>query len=853
VPARKILPLHHVRSVPTRLGRAKSPAVRRAYVLTRGVVRRVANAVTPLQLGWVGWVRKAHWLDDATFEISGWAFERGMNFAQYTPQIRVRLRSFGQPDIEAEVTRVDEPQANASVRDLELDYSAAGFVARFSLADAIRLAGSGRRSWRVVITVSCGNRSTTGTLVRRVRFASSEHLLARTFNGVQVLPQWAKGRGLSFAVSRPAALATDCTVEGRRVAADLTLNGISFDHAELVSPQATVRMTGSAIEGGRVRVTGELPPIDPNGASSLLDPDEDEGIFSVDFGEKTEPVLTVRMFAVDTRGKRYPVASVLDQAKGSQNHLPLPYPGPDGTLRLRDTEAMVLVEGVDLEKGPKPRVRLRGRALGAPVDALKLTLAGPRARRKLTVTSTPDGGFEAVADWLGSQWGQPLSAPPLGQYTVRATNARGRFVRVAAAVGLIEDAPRIVDFDEQDFRCLLGLGGGRRLVLVIQPLVRPAELGPVKQMQLAQHYQRVGVPIIDQFYFEAFGGAAATCNPLALDREVARRFPNARRVWGVTNASVAVPEGATKVVRGTQAWWEARETSRRLIVNEWLTRPGMGKTTLGKRNFLRNPGQIVLQTWHGSMFKKIGLDRHTTDLVVRRELLAERANWSLLLSQNPHSSEIFRKAYDYSGPVWEEGYPRNDSLFTGDRAAMRRSLGIADDEIAVLYAPTWRENRTEMVMFLELERLMADLGPGYRLLLRGHSRTKKFGADVLLPGVLDVTSYPNIADLYLAADSLITDYSSVMFDFSVTGRPMMFYVPDIDEYRGELRGVYFDLEEAAPGPLLHTQEQVVAAVSSAAQDAPLYAQKYEQWRARFNPFDDGHSSERVIDRLLALD
>mgnify|MGYP002134939132 CR=1 FL=1 len=83
---------------------------------------------------------------------------------------------------------------------------------------------------------------------------------------------------------------------------------------------------------------------------------------------------------------------------------------------------------------------------------------------------------------------------------------------------------------------------------------------------------------------------------------------------------------------------------------------------------------------------------------------------------------------------------------------MRRSLGIADDEIAVLYAPTWRENRTEMVMFLELERLMADLGPGYRLLLRGHSRTKKFGADVLLPGVLDVTSYPNIADLYLAAD-----------------------------------------------------------------------------------------------------
>jgi CDP-glycerol glycerophosphotransferase (TagB/SpsB family) len=116
--------------------------------------------------------------------------------------------------------------------------------------------------------------------------------------------------------------------------------------------------------------------------------------------------------------------------------------------------------------------------------------------------------------------------------------------------------------------------------------------------------------------------------------------------------------------------------------------------------------------------------------------------------------------------------------------------------------------------------------------------------------VLDVTSYPNIADLYLASDALITDYSSVMFDFSVTGRPMMFFVPDIEEYRGELRGVYFDLEDAAPGPLLHTQPEVVAAVRTIEADVPLYATKYEAWRQRFNAHDDGHSSERVIDRLL---
>ncbi len=852
---RKILPLRHLKTIPTWLGRAKNPAVRRTYGVVRTAVRRVANAVTPLQIGWVGVLRTAHWLDDATFEISGWAYERGMDFTREAPRIRVRLRSFGQPDIEAQVTRVDEPQANTGVKDIQLDYTPAGFVARFDLSDLIRLGRLQRRTWRVVISVSGGGRAMTGTLVRRTRFGSAEHLFSRTFEGIQVLPRWAKGPGLSFEVARPAALATTCTVQERRVSADLTLSGIRFSHAEMVSPQATVPMTSTALPGGRVRVEAVLPPIDPAGATSLLDPEEDEGMFSPEFGEATRPVLSVRLDVVDARGGRHQVASVLDQSWELEppDQLPLPYPGPDGTLRLRDTEAMLLVTEVDVETGAEPRVRVRGRALGDARNGIELALIGPRARRPLSLAIEPDGTFEAVGAWLGSQWGQPASPPPLGQYPLRAGGPDGRWLRVAAAPGMVADVPRVVDFDELGFRCLIGLGGGRRLVLVIQTLLRPQETGPVKQMELARRYQSPDTPIVDQFYFEAFGGAAATCNPLALDREVARRLPEARRIWGVTNASVVVPEGAIKVVRGTEAWWRARETSRYVIVNEWLTRPGMGKTTLGKRNYMRMPGQIVLQTWHGTMFKRIGLDRHTTDLVVRRVLLAERDNWSLLLSQNPHSTEIFRRAYEYDGPIWEEGYPRNDSLHTGDRQAIRRKLGIGDDEIAVLYAPTWRENRTEMVTFLELERLMADLGAGYRLLLRGHSRTKKFGADVHLPGVLDVTSYPNIADLYLAADALITDYSSVMFDFSVTGRPMMFFVPDIEEYRGELRGVYFDLAEAAPGPLLHTQDEVVAAVTTIEQDAPLYAEKYRAWQERFNSHDDGRSAERVIDRLLAME
>ena len=276
-----------------------------------------------------------------------------------------------------------------------------------------------------------------------------------------------------------------------------------------------------------------------------------------------------------------------------------------------------------------------------------------------------------------------------------------------------------------------------------------------------------------------------------------------------------------------------------MIANEWL-----------KGRFVHHPHQVVLQTWHGSMLKRIGLDRPNRNLADRVTLLEERAKWDYLLSQNAHSTTIFRSAYDWHGEIWEEGYPRNDALSTETGEAVRALLGVRPDQTALLYAPTWRDTQTEMVTFLDLNELTQDLGDSYVVLLRGHSRTMRHGVEVHIPGVIDVTTHPNITDLYLAADALITDYSSVMFDYSVTGRPMIFFVPDMDDYRDSVRGVYFDLSTQAPGPVLVTQEEVVAAVRRIAEDEPTYRQKYQAWREKYNPHDDGHASERVIDRLF---
>src|SRR5699024_7756714 len=139
--------------------------------------------------------------------------------------------------------------------------------------------------------------------------------------------------------------------------------------------------------------------------------------------------------------------------------------------------------------------------------------------------------------------------------------------------------------------------------------------------------------------------------------------------------------------------------------------------------------------------------------------------------------------------VIETGYPRNDELraCSGERVQrIKDRLGIAADTVVVMYAPTWPEpTQSHDIDFFDVSRPAAALGAGYTFLQRGHVRTLT-GSRRRQPAgtgaVIDVGTYPHINDLLLAADVLITDYSSVMFDFSVTGKPMIFYTPDMSEY-----------------------------------------------------------------------
>ena len=272
----------------------------------------------------------------------------------------------------------------------------------------------------------------------------------------------------------------------------------------------------------------------------------------------------------------------------------------------------------------------------------------------------------------------------------------------------------------------------------------------------------------------------------------------------------------------------------------------------------KRPGTVYLQTWHGTPLKRIHNDVLWAPEGRLAYLDTEIARWDALLSPNAVSTPRFRKAFGFTGPVHETGYPRNDVLSSPDkdrlRAEVRAQLGIADGVTAVLYTPTWRDDQVfaegggpQHTLPLDLNEFAADLGADHVLLLRLHQMVSD-RLDFPAGGpVLDVSSHPDIRELYLAADVLVTDYSSTMFDFAVTGKPILNFTYDLDYFQNELRGFYFDLAEAAPGPLLSTSEEVLAAVQELGRQPWEPTPRYRRFQETFTALEDGHATERVLD------
>ena len=436
------------------------------------------------------------------------------------------------------------------------------------------------------------------------------------------------------------------------------------------------------------------------------------------------------------------------------------------------------------------------------------------------------------------RWGSDALAPPSGRYRLILGSADG-VVTARVDIRAPLAGPAVTDL----YRVTVDGDDGGLTATFASPL-RDDEL--TGQRGLERHYRTSTAEPQPAVFFESFYSQVVACNPRAIDRRLALERPDVIRYWSTVDSSVAIPDGAVRVLEGSREWWAARRDARLLVVNDWL-----------RKRYRRRPHQKVLQTWHGTMLKRLALDRPHVSLRTRLAVVRESARWDIMLAQNPHSARIFRSAYRFRGDLWEEGYPRDDRLITTSGADIRERLGLPRDVRIVMYAPTWRDDRADLVDFLDLRAFAAELGDDTITLVRGHSRTLRHGDDIVGEHLLDVTSYPDVADLLAITDVLVTDYSSLMFDFSATGRPIVFYTPDVEHYGDDLRGFYFDLLAEAPGPVTQTHEDLVreirqALTTDAAVGIDSTAQdiRYARWRARFNPHDDGHAAERVVRRIL---
>lgn len=358
--------------------------------------------------------------------------------------------------------------------------------------------------------------------------------------------------------------------------------------------------------------------------------------------------------------------------------------------------------------------------------------------------------------------------------------------------------------------------------------------------------------------FESFLGKQYSDNPRAIYEYIYTNYPDYNLYWSAEKKSIKNFEGhGVQVLQRFSFQWMLKMNRAKYWVSNsrlplWIPKP---------------KGTTYVQTWHGTPLKKLAADMDevhmpgTNTKQYKNNFLTEASKWDYLVSPNAYSTEIFKRAFQFDQTMLETGYPRNDYLIVSNESKeierLKKQIGLPLDKKIILYAPTWRDNqfygrgRYKFELQLELDKMRAKFGEEYIILLRMHYLVAEHLEISDYKGfVYDLSLHEDIRELYLISDVLITDYSSVFFDFANLRRPMLFYVYDIEEYRDILRGFYIDFEEEAPGPLVKTTDALIEQLGRLDDMQNYYAQKYERFYDKYCCLEDGNASARVVETIL---
>ena len=360
--------------------------------------------------------------------------------------------------------------------------------------------------------------------------------------------------------------------------------------------------------------------------------------------------------------------------------------------------------------------------------------------------------------------------------------------------------------------------------------------------------------------FESFLGKQYSDNPRALYEYLKLNYPEYKMYWSSERKSIQKFQqlNLPYARRFSIKWMFKMNRAKYWVTNSrlplWIPKPE--KT-------------IYLQTWHGTPLKKLAADMDevhmpgTNTNKYKKNFIKETKKWDYLVSPNNYSTQIFKRAFQFEKNILETGYPRNDFLINENNPdaidKIKSKIGIPTNKKVILYAPTWRDNqfygrsRYKFVIQMDLDLLREELNDEYVILLRMHYLiAENLDLSNYDGFIFDMSHHEDIRELYLISDMLITDYSSVFFDYAILKRPMIFYVYDIEEYRDNLRGFYFDFENEAPGPLVKTTEELIKEIQEL-NDGLSQDKNFETFYQRFCCLEDGHASERIVQQIFLKD
>jgi CDP-glycerol glycerophosphotransferase len=348
--------------------------------------------------------------------------------------------------------------------------------------------------------------------------------------------------------------------------------------------------------------------------------------------------------------------------------------------------------------------------------------------------------------------------------------------------------------------------------------------------------------------FESHLGKQYSDSPRYIYEAMTARNLPYRCVWSYRSDPSAFPTQAVLVRRDSWRYYYEIARAGYIVDNQGL--PAV---------VVRRAGQRYVQTWHGSPFKHMGFDEPRFERApakTRRQLQTAVNRWDDFVVTSSWSDKVFRDAYHLKTNSLRTGYPRNDRLFDADdealRARLRLELELPTDRKILLYAPTFRRypralttGNPKNTPWLNLGAFEEALGDEWFVVVRAHYLDRITVRRRYLNVARNMSSYDDVTDLLLVADALLTDYSSIMFDFTLTGRPMAFYTSDYELYKFT-RGSYFELMDESPGPNVNNTNEIVEWLADVDATHASYQERYQAFRARYCEFERGTAAEQVI-------